>query len=676
MKYKHFLSPLKIGNVTIKNRISSPECALHMLQGPETFPADGYRTWIIQMAKSCGYMISSAWDNPMQRMVGAADSRRMQSFDLTDPSVTNYMSKMCDDVHFYGSKILLSTMPASLFPPGYDLNGPYAEEAKPMIIPGAGENGEDLIIEFPGDMGGKKEMCPPEKLQEVADAFVEKVKEFKSFGFDGVSLPISMLIGKNKNRRPDEYGCSTPQNAARFSKLLFGTVKEKLGQDFLTEAYIYGEMDNIYDKEYMAQVIKELEDVLDIVSIKERDAAANHPTGYQFTKGHHPCFEYAKAVRDIGANVVIGVNGGFQDPEELDGYIASGACDLISMARGLFTDEDYMEKCLSGRGEDITPCVWCNKCHGVMKAPWITFCSVNPKLGIDPMIIENLPKNTTPKKVAVIGGGPIGMRAALMAKENGHEVTLFEKTDYLGGQLYHSDYVSFKWPLRDYKNWLKAQLEKAQVTIRLNTEATPELIGQEGFEAVIAATGAVPNIPKFAQDETGALKNGLMTCLDVFGNEDKVGQRVIIVGGSETGVETGMHLCELGREVTVLTRQHEVAHDASHLHHITMAIVTYDAEDYHEIMLPAWAKYPQFRDIVRVTTNEVTPNSVTYTDKAGVQHTLEADTVIICGGMKPQTDAALAFYGAAPRFFMTGDCEKVANLQVGNRSAMGKVAQI
>ena len=677
MKYKNLLSPVRIGNVVIKNRISCPESALHMLQGPETYPADSYRTWIIQVAKTTGYFIHGTWSNPLQRTVGAPDSVRMQNFNMDDPSVSNYISKMCDDVHFYGSKILLSIMPMSMpWPEGYGFSGGGGLKMPPGIF-GVDEDGNDLgeNIVFPGMGGPPKKPVPAELIPGVIDKFVDFVKEYKGYGFDGISMPISFLMGKNQNTRTDQYGCDTPENAARLAKEIFGAMKKRLGKDFITEAYTYGMQDNIFTTEFMAQVIKELEDVLDIVSIKEKNAADNHPTGFQFTKGNHTCFTYAKAIRDIGADVYIGVNGGFQDPEELDGYIASGACDFISMARGIFADEDYMEKCLTGRGEDIIPCVWCNKCHGVMNPPWITFCSVNPKLGIDPMLIETMAE-TTPKKVAVVGGGPIGMRAALMAKERGHDVTLFEKTDYLGGQLFHSDYVSFKWPLRDYKNWLKNQIAKTDITVRLNTEATPELIEAEGFDAVIAATGAEPNIPKFAQDENGKLKEGLMTCLDVFGNEDKLGKRVVIVGGSETGVETGMHLCEKGHEVTVLTRQREIAHDASHLHAITMAIVTYDPDDYHEIIQPAWAKYPTFTGIARANTTEVTPTSVTYTDKAGESHTIEADTVVICGGMKSRQEEALSFFGTTPRFLMTGDCEKVANLQVGNRSAMGKVAQI
>lgn len=658
MYYSHLLSPVTIGNVTLKNRISSPDASLHLLQGPETFPADGYRAWVIQMAKSCAYMVMSPWSNPTQRTIGMADSVRMQNFDMEDPSVSNYFSKMCDDIHFYGSKILISTIPFRLpWPQGYNLDG---------------QGGMFL----PGQPVEPKEALPAERMGELVENYVNYVANYKTFGYDGVSLNISMLIGKNRNHRTDEYGCDTPENAARLPKLLFGTIKQRLGLDFITEAYVYGEMDHIYSKEFMAAVVKELEDVVDIVSIKEKDAATNHPTGFQFQKGQHTCFTYAKAIRDTGAKVLVGVNGGFQDPQELDGYLAEGKCDLIAMARGLFADEEYMEKCLTGRGEDIVPCIWCNKCHGTMTPPWISFCSVNPRLGIDPMLLKTLPEGHSSKKTAVIGGGPIGMRAAIMAAQQGHQVTLFEQTDYLGGQLKHSDYVSFKWPLRDYKNYLVRQLRKNGVTVRMQTKATPELLEQEGFEAVIAATGAVPNIPAFAQDTEGRLLPGLKTCLDVFGHEAELGKRVVIVGGSETGVETGMHLCELGHKVTVLTRQFELAHDASHLHAITMAIVTYDPEDHHEIIKCAWEKYPNFRGIVHASTTAVTPTSVTYLDQDGVSHRLEADSVVICGGMKAQRDEALAFYGSAPRFFMTGDCEKVANLQAGNRSAMGRVAQL
>ena len=654
MYYPHLLSPVTIGKVTLKNRISSPDASLHLLQGPETFPADGYRAWVIQMAKSCAYLVMSPWSNPTQRTIGMADSVRMQNFDMNDPSVSNYFSKMCDDIHFYGSKLLISTIPFRLpWPDGYNLDG---------------QGGMFL----PGQPVEPKEALPAARMGELVENYVRYVENYKTFGYDGVSLNISMLIGKNRNHRTDLYGCDTPENAARLPKLLFGAIKERLGRDFITEAYVYGEMDHIYTKEFMAAVVKELEDVVDIVSIKEKDAAANHPTGFQFTKGQHPCFAYAKAIRDTGAKVLIGVNGGFQDPQELDAYLGKGDCDLIAMARGLFADEDYMEKCLTGRGEDIVPCIWCNKCHGTMTPPWISFCSVNPIQGIAHKVGKMVDAETTPKKVAVIGGGPVGMKAAIVAAERGHDVTLFEKTDYLGGQLIHSDYSSFKWPLRDFKNYLIRRMGQVGVKVLMNTEATPQKLNAGGFDAVLAATGATPNVPKIdgLRDENGNVKPEYKVCLDVYGHEKELGHHVVCIGGSETAIETAMYLAENGHDVTLLTRQDELAKDASHLHYITMAWIKTEP-DGRTHMAPAWEKYEGIKGILNATTVKVEGNTVTYIQD-GEEKTVSGDSVIISGGMNPNVDEALTFAGIVPKFYVIGDANRDGNVQRGMRDAFSK----
>ena len=518
-------------------------------------------------------------------------------------------------------------------------------------------------------------MLPKEKFCEVIDPYLDTIQMFRDCGFDMVSVNISFLLYKHFNTRDDEYGLQTPENAARFSKLLFSKIRERFGKDFLIEAIVYGEWPKAYDIDWLIEVLKELEGSYDILMIKEKDAAANHPTGIQFTKGFHPNLEYSRKIKAAGIKTPVALNGGYQDPEELEGYLAAGDCDMFSMGRGLFSDSDYFEKVATGKADDITPCVWCNRCHGIARAPYMTYCTVNPKFGLDISAEATFRGSKEAQKVAVIGGGPIGMRAAIMAAQAGHAVTLYEKTGYLGGQLFHSDYVSFKWPIRDYKDWLVKQVYKNGVEVKLNTEATPDAIEAAGYDAVIAATGATPNVPKFAQDERGNLKEGLVQLLDVFGNEDKIGNKVIIVGGSESGVETGMHLCEKGKDVTVLTRQTEVAHDASHLHSITMAVVDYD--DFgNELMQAAWEVYPGFHSVTEATTTEVTANSVKYLDKDGQAHTLEADTVIICGGMNACRAEATAFYPVAPKVFMVGDCDKVGNLQSGNRSALGRVSQI
>ena len=349
---------------------------------------------------------------------------------------------------------------------------------------------------------------------------------------------------------------------------------------------------------------------------------------------------------------------------------------MIGMARAFLCDPEYGKKLYEGRGEDVVPCLWCNKCHGTMSAPYMTFCSVNPVQGIAHKIGKMVDPETTPQKVAVIGGGPVGMKAAIVASERGHDVTLFEKTNYLGGQLIHSDYSSFKWPLKSFKDYLIRRMGQVGVKVMLETEATPQLLQAGGFEAVLAATGATPNVPSIEglRDEDGRLKPQYKVCLDVYGHEQELGHHVICVGGSETAIETAMYLAENGHDVTLLTRQDELAKDASHLHYITMAWVKTEP-DGRSHMAPAWEKYEGIRGILNATTVKVEGNTVTYVQE-GQEKTVSGDSVIISGGMNPNVEEALAFGGIVSKFFVIGDANRGGNIQRGMRDAFSKAMMI
>lgn len=170
-------------------------------------------------------------------------------------------------------------------------------------------------------------------------------------------------------------------------------------------------------------------------------------------------------------------------------------------------------------------------------------------------------------------------------------------------------------------------LHQLGVKVLLNTAPTPEEIAAEGYDAVFAATGAQavkPNIP-------GA--ESCPTCADVYMGRASLGKKVVIVGGSETGMETAMHLCEEGHEVVVLTRQGRLAHDASGLHYITMAYLK-PLKNGYGLETNAWEKYDNLKGILNVTTKSIGDEHVTYVDRDGNQHTIDCDSVVICGGVK------------------------------------------
>jgi NADPH-dependent 2,4-dienoyl-CoA reductase/sulfur reductase-like enzyme len=281
------------------------------------------------------------------------------------------------------------------------------------------------------------------------------------------------------------------------------------------------------------------------------------------------------------------------------------------------------------------------------------------------------------KKVAVIGGGCAGMRAAIYADEQGHDVTLFEKTDRLGGQLLHGDSYSFKWPIANYKNWMIDEVTRRPITVRMQTEPTPEEIRTEGFDVVLAATGAKPNVPasiKGAKTEDGTLRSDLYSIIDCFGAAERMGKKVVICGGSESAVETAMYLCENGHEVTILTRQKEIAHDASKLHYITCAWIKRENGEAFES--PAWERYDNLHSITEVTTQEVAQHSVKYAGADGVTKEIEADSIVICGGMKPCLDEAMQYMQAADECYPLGDCNGAGNIQKCTFDAYSRVMML
>lgn len=667
MKYPNLLMPLRVGNHVLKNRLIYPNASPHFLQGPENYPAEGYRAFVANLARNGAAVVNVAeWNNPNQRKFPSdMDISHMQSFDLTDPAVHNYLSQMAEEVHFYGSKLIVTLNLE--FQPGYTLNGGPAPFA-------------------PG--GGDTQPVPRKLIPEAVQRNVERARFYKNLGFDGVSIRCDADMLPADQPRQDEYGGSL-ENRTRFLREVLTRIKETFGSDFLIEGVIAWEQPDGYGihqranggyfKEDAVAFIRLTEGIIDIMQIRENNGCTSHPTGYNSLPGVHPALDFALEMKNAGVKTLMEPIGGFQDPEEMECALAEGKCDLFGAARAFMADYDYGKKLYAGQGENIVPCLKCNKCHGTIlpeHEPWVSVCSVNPVMGKWGKLARMLGgQRTGSKKVAVIGGGPAGMRAALFAAEQGHQVALFERSGQLGGQLFHSDYFSFKWPVRNYRDWLVRQLEHSAVEVHMNTEPTPEEIRAGSYDAVLAATGAQAVVPRSIEglwNEDGTRKAEVLTCLDALPLEKTLGKHVIICGGSEVGMETAMFLCEQGHEVTVLTRQKELGHNASKLHYITTAWVRRNPDGSAEER-PAWEHYSGLHGKVCVTTKRVNGTTVTYTEADGAERQITGDSVLICGGMKPNLEQAMKYAGLSDQFFPIGDCNGAGNLQRCNEEAYARV---
>ena len=287
-----------------------------------------------------------------------------------------------------------------------------------------------------------------------------------------------------------------------------------------------------------------------------------------------------------------------------------------------------------------------------------TVCSVNPKAGFEVVDKYLVTPVTRTKNIAIIGGGPGGMRMALFLKERGHNVTIFEKEDHLGGAITHSDFVPFKWTLKDYKNYLIHQLEKQGIPVFLNCEMTPERLG-DNYDAVVAAVGAAPIIPRIP----GVDGAHVTIATQALCHSETIGDKVVVIGGGEVGVETGMFLAQQGKEVTVIEMRDELAADTTFMH-------------YRSMFSAAWEAIPTFHYVLEATAKEIAPDHVTYTDKDGVDHDIPAESVVLSVGMRAKADEALRFYGTAPHFYMIGDCKQPGTIQTVNRSAYATAMSI
>jgi len=642
-RYSHIMSPIKIGNVVLKNRFLHPQSVPHFLQGPENFPSDEIRNYYINLAKNGAGIISVRIMSNRVRKDLKGDSAHMVIYDIEDYGVQNYLEQLVEGLHIYGSKACAGIQV------GMGM-GALPGATAGAAAPGAAGQGAPTQA-APGAMGSQMSSMSAEQIQKMVESAVTQAKFYQSHGFDAVQVGI---------RGNDSVTVELCKGVKKAVPDMI-TITEL----FVREPSITQHTEDMYFKsggtiDDAIKFSKQLEGAADIVMVRIADSSAAHATTWNSIRRKPYTINYAEAIKKSGAKILTAPGSGYQNLDDIEEYIKSGKTDMVTVARAFICDSEYGKKISSGRGEDVVPCIRCNKCHGenASDGPWYTVCSVNPKIGI-PLAVKSIQAPGASKKVAVIGGGPAGMKAAITAAERGHKVTLYEKSSALGGLLKNSDISPYKWAIKDFKDYLITRMGKVGVQVLLNAAATPEMIKAKGYDTVLVAVGSEPNIPKIP----GVDGSNVYNIVDSYGKEKSMGKNVVFIGGGEFGTDAGMHLAKAGHNVTMLTSAKDLF--PNNMPHYPITIIE------------AYKDLKNFSIITEGIATGISAGKVTYKDASGGEKSIQADSVVVYSGLKAKKDEALKFYGSAKQFFTVGDCsEKGGNIQKCMRSAFFTASEV
>ncbi|NLA74697.1 MAG: FAD-dependent oxidoreductase, partial [Deltaproteobacteria bacterium] len=478
---------------------------------------------------------------------------------------------------------------------------------------------------------------------------------FKDAGFNMVMIHgghgnlISQFSSPLYNKRTDGYGGSL-ENRARFTIEVLDKVREMCGDDFVIEMRISADEINPEGMHFdeTLKYIDLIKDKLDILHVSaglhgEVKYMRNWWQNYMMDRMYN--VHYAADVKKAFPNLKVATVGSIMNIRMAEEIIASGKADFVAMCRPLLADPEMPRKYALGHEDDHCPCLRCQYCGQRLMIPAVINCAVNPYLGNEREFPDGrVKKADKKKKVAVVGGGPAGVVAMLTLVDRGHDVTLYEMTDKVGGLIVPGSVHSFKQDFRDYLDYLQRQTKKANARVLLNTEVTKDILDKEKYDALIIAVGARPITPNLP----GINKPHVHWAADACSGEAMIKGKVAIIGAGAVGVECAIDLKQHGHDVSLI----EMAPNMDHLS-ISASGASYELKELiGELKIPLHlnCRLDEVKDKSVICTNVRTAEKVEF----------EADMVLLAIGMASKLDVVDSLRHSAPEteVFVVGDAVK------------------
>ena len=636
------LQPIEVGGQTFKNRIMFPPLTTGYEKNGMISEQDmGFYT---RLAKGgVGYIVMG-------------DVAPINSFSPTpklfDDSQIPAFKALADSVHAYGTKLGVQ-----LFHPEYDVDAINSLFMQKKF--------DEMRQRLHHDMMFFTDEASEEMLMAIIDKMCACAVRAQKAGVDVIQIHGDRLNGclcsTRMNHRTDKFGGSL-ENRVRFARMLTRAIRKAVPDmvidyklSIVTPQRGKGGIDEA-DAVQFAQWL--VEDGVDMLHV----AQANHTGNMADTippMGVQPYGFFVKIAGDIkkAVNVPVSAVGRIVDSEMAERVIESGMADIVAMGRPLLADPDWGTKIAAGKACDIRRCISCNKgCTDAIQNRQFLSCVLNAENGYENT--RSIQPAAQKKKIAVLGGGPAGLEAARVAALRGHDVTLFEKTTTLGGQLNIACVPPRKEEMRRAAQDLIHAVCNAGVHLCMGQTRTAEQLKDAGFEAVINAVGAHSAAPRIP----GIDSVNVADAWKVLAGEQQVYGTVAVIGGGMVGCETAEYLAARGCKVSVIEMMDKIAAGES------TTILPTLLENYKTYGVE---QYPSHK------VKEFRMDAVVCENKDGAEVTIPCDYIVLAMGARSNAFDAAALEAAGIPVYSIGDAAgKAADISNAIRTGYDTACQL
>ncbi len=618
--FPNLFSPISIGHLTLRNRIYSPP---HAPGFTDRFFMPSERAIAYWEAKAAGgtAMVSSG--------VTPVHSSAIRVVPFDNPRFCEVYGSAAERVRAHGARFVVQ-----LWHGGAQVGMGTRWAPSPYATP------SEWRVAHAMDKA---------EIKDVIAAFGRAAARVKEAGCDVIEIHgahgylLTEFASALSNHRDDEYG-GTLENRARFVAEVIESVREAVGSEFTVglrfsaDEFVDGGLTIEESQEMLARFSAQGKlDYLDIsVGNYHTEETIIAPMYFPLGAFVH----VAAAIKEVVSIPVIAV-GRIKDPAQAEEIVANGYADMVALNRAIIADPEFANKAREGRSEEIRWCLGCNEaCWGrsYMGLAEGIACVVNPHLGFERE--TSLVPAEHRKRVVVVGGGPAGLEAARVAAERGHSVSLFEKSESLGGQLNKAAKAPLRVDLADCVRYYSGEMARLKVDVHLGSEASADSVLEAAPDAVVIATGSSPALPP---DVPGLESARVHEVREVYDGLEELGERVLVLAGEghQQALSTAELLADAGRDVEVVSPQRFCGHEIER----NTVVMLYPR------LLSKGVRLTPMSWVRRVDGRSVTLVQI----YSGGERTVEVDDIVVAAGGRANDGLAADLLGRVPEVHLIGD---------------------